>query len=800
MGNGTENANNYNVFGRSGITNNRAFAYSFTPGTTDYLATDDNDGAGPDTATAIGSILDTTLANNGGPTSTHALVAGSPAVDLAPSAACTAAPVNGVDQRGYPRNVDGNASASTNECDTGAYEYLSSPPPTTGTIVIVKQATPADDTSFGFSEDITPGTFSLSDPSNDTETFTSVTPGSYTVTEDALSGWSVDAVSCDDTDSLGDTGTRAASIELAAGETVTCTFSNSRDTGTIVIVKDATPQDDTVFGFNEDITPGTFNLSDPSTPSKTFSDVPTGNYTVTEDAESGWSVESVTCDDANSNGYPGTRSASINVEDGETVTCTFGNSRDTGTVIIQKVAAPADDTVFDYTENIHGGGGFFALSDPSDDTEQFDDVPTGAYNVNETPKPGWTLDSIVCDDGNSSGNTATGQATINVEKDEVVTCVFYNSLDRGTIVIVKEATPADDTPFDFTEDITPGGFALLDPADNTETFSDVPAGSYTVTETGEAGWTLDDIVCDDGNSTGDTGTGAATINLEKGETVTCTFSNSAIVVPPTTDVFVSAVSSGVTDDAVAFGPHDILRWSGGAWSKWFDGSAAGLMPSGQNVHNIMAFWIPDPSQPDVAMTFSQNRRTVPGVGYVDGMDIVWWDGSAFSLWFDGQDVGLTVLTTEKVDSLHVLDGSQAPPALAAAAGGSCDAYLLISTQGAGKVPNYSGGTIKFGGEDMLGFCMTQSGATTTGKWMLVLDGSAEGMPKDSLTGLSASADGQTIYLTTRSTFVVDSAAGGHSMVYKYEFATGEFSGPYFSAPAEGLPPRVAGLQVEGTLP
>ena len=796
VGNGTENANNYNVFGRSGITNNRAFAFSFTPGATDYLATDDNDGAGPDTATAIGSILDTTLANNGGPTSTHALVAGSPAVDLAPSAACAAAPVNGVDQRGYPRNIDGNASASANECDTGAYEYLSSPPPTTGTIVIVKAATPADDTVFGFTEDITPGNFSLSDPSNDTETFSNVSPGSYTVSEDAAAGWTLDDVTCDDDNSTGDTGTRAASIELAAGETVTCTFSNSRDTGTIVIVKAATPADDTVFGFTEDITPGTFNLSDPASPSKTFSDVPTGNYTVTEDAVNGWSVDTVTCNDANSYGYPGTRSASISLEDGETVTCTFSNSRDTGTIVIVKAATPADDTPFDFNEDITPDT--FSLSDPSSPSTTFSDVPTGSYTVSEDALAGWTLDDVTCDDGNSTGDTGTATASIELEKDETVTCTFSNSLDTGTIIIVKEATPADDTPFNFTEDITPGGFALLDPSDPSETFTDVPAGSYTVTEGAAPGWTLDDVSCDDGNSTGNTGTRAASINLEDGETVTCTFSNT--MVPPTTDVFVSAVSAGVTDDNLAFGPHDILRWSAGTWSKWFDGSAAGLMPTGPNVHNVMAFWIPDPGQPDVAMTFSQNRRTVPGVGFVDGMDIVWWDGSAFSLWFDGQDVGLTVLTTEKVDSLHVLDGGMAPPALAAAAGGSCDAYLLISTQGAGKVPNYSGGTIKFGGEDMLGFCMTQSGATTTGKWILVLDGSAEGMPKDSLTGLSASADGQTIYLTTRSTFVVDSAVGGHSMVYKYEFASGQFSGPYFSAPAEGLPPRVAGLQVEGTLP
>ena len=600
VGNGTENANNSNVFGRSDITNNRAFAYSFTPGATDVTAT--SNGTQP---TALANILNTTLANNGGPTNTHALVAGSPAVDLAPSTACTAAPVNGVDQRGDPRNVDGNGAASANECDAGAFEY-DPPPPPTGDIVIVKEATPADNTPFDFTEDI-PGPnsgFTLTDPADNTETFDDVAPGVYTVIETGETGWSLDDITC----------------------------------------------------------------VDPS------------NNTTTD--ESG-----------------GT--AVINLSGGETVTCTFSNSRDTGTVVIQKEADPADDTVFDFTENIHGGGGLFTLSDPSDNIEQFDDVPTGSYTVNETAKAGWTLDSIVCDDANSTGDTNTGQATINLEKGEVVTCVFSNS--------------------------------------------QLP--------------------------------------------------------PPVADIYVSAEGDGLTDDGLSYGSHDILAWDGTAWSKWFDGSAAGLMPNGKFKHNINALWIPDTAGDDVVMSFTQDARFVDGVsGKVDGMDLVWWDGSGFSLWFDGQDVGLTVLTKEKIDGLHVLDGSQAPPALTAAAGGSCLNYLLISTAGDGQVPNYSGGNIKFDGTDVLGFCMTQSGATTQGKWIRVLNGKAEGMPGQALINLSASDDGQTLYLTTRATFNVDSATGGHSMVYRYDFATGEFSGPFFSAPANGMNNRVDGLQVDGNLP
>ena len=53
------------------------------------------------------------LANNGGATQTHALGAGSPAIDAGDPATCLAPPVSGVDQRGFARPA---------ACDIGAYE------------------------------------------------------------------------------------------------------------------------------------------------------------------------------------------------------------------------------------------------------------------------------------------------------------------------------------------------------------------------------------------------------------------------------------------------------------------------------------------------------------------------------------------------------------------------------------------------------------------------------------------------------------------------------------------------------
>jgi len=109
-------ANNFNLFGHSGLTGAQAF-YGFTPGPSDLSAT--ADGTRP---TALGAILGPTLADNGSPTRTHALIAGSPAVDAVPAGNC----VTTTDQRGAPRPQDGDGNTVA-DCDIGAFELAMQP-------------------------------------------------------------------------------------------------------------------------------------------------------------------------------------------------------------------------------------------------------------------------------------------------------------------------------------------------------------------------------------------------------------------------------------------------------------------------------------------------------------------------------------------------------------------------------------------------------------------------------------------------------------------------------------------------
>jgi hypothetical protein len=103
---------NSNLFGHRELPNAQAVS-GFTPGSTDITAT--SNGNNP---TGLSNILNSTLANNGGPTRTHALVAGSPAIDTVADGTC---PPPNQDQRGVRRPQDGDNDGAA-ICDTGAFE------------------------------------------------------------------------------------------------------------------------------------------------------------------------------------------------------------------------------------------------------------------------------------------------------------------------------------------------------------------------------------------------------------------------------------------------------------------------------------------------------------------------------------------------------------------------------------------------------------------------------------------------------------------------------------------------------
>ena len=101
-----------------------------------------------------------------------------------------------------------------------------------GSITIVQQVS-GPDTTVGFTSTLAALATSIATSSGTGQVVAeNVATGSYTVTAEDLSaaGYAVTGISCNDSDSVGDIANRSASIQLAAGEHVTCTFTtvNSR--------------------------------------------------------------------------------------------------------------------------------------------------------------------------------------------------------------------------------------------------------------------------------------------------------------------------------------------------------------------------------------------------------------------------------------------------------------------------------------------------------------------------------------------------------------------------------------------
>jgi hypothetical protein len=104
----------------------------------------------------------------------------------------------------------------------------------------------------------------------------------------------------------------------------------------------------------------------------------------------------------------------------------------------------------------------------------------------------------------------------------------YDNQNRGTVRIFKETEPAGSArrfSFHPSANLAPADFDL---ADGESVELRPQPGTYTVTEAATNGWKVDFIVCDDANSTASGAT--ATIVVDPGETVTCSFVNAEV--PP----------------------------------------------------------------------------------------------------------------------------------------------------------------------------------------------------------------------------------------------------------------------------
>jgi hypothetical protein len=431
-----------------------------------------------------------------------------------------------------------------------------------GSITIVKDAVPNDAQDFSFTttgDGMTPSPFALDDDANVTlsnsQQFNNLTPGgaARTVTEGATAGWTLSNIVCsgatESTVQIGadadfDAGDNTVSIVVAAGENVSCTFTNTAGSSLDVekqTIGGTASFDYTVLGGG--LAPFSRNTAG-ANPTTTAPFTFTGANAVetkyvTETALAGYVLTDIQCtlggavitygtgqggaftQNTTAGFDAGDNTIKVELTAGDNPSCTFVNSAGSSLDIEKQTLGGTAS--FDYTVNGGGLAPFSRSTAANNPSQNAAFVFTGAdavgtKYVTETALAGWTLTNITCSAGGAVITIGTGQGgafsqgtsagfdagdnTVKVEltAGDNPSCTFENSKD-ATVDIEKISLGGTGT-FEFVETgscfsglsrttTTAGVATTTDPGACPAPF---PNDQY-VQETAPAGWALTLISC-----------------------------------------------------------------------------------------------------------------------------------------------------------------------------------------------------------------------------------------------------------------------------------------------------------------
>ena len=371
---------------------------------------------------------------------------------------------------------------------------------TRGKIIVDKVTDPSSDTtSFDFTT--TYGSpFSLTHAATPNDSGL-IIPGTYQVTETPNSDY-VTTATC--TSSLAHPADNPNSIDLAAGEVVTCTFTNAKKpklTVTKIVVNDngGTKQisDFPLFVDGNSVSSGVKNTST------------VGSHTVTETTDPGYT---------STIGGHCAPDGSITLAAGDDKECTITNDDNAPSLTLVKQVVndnggTAQATDFTLTATgptpISGAGG----------TSSGASFDAGTYTLSETNVTGYTAGDWNCVGGTQNGSDIT------LALGESATCTIINNDNAPSLTLVKQVVNGSDpggtaSASDFTLTAAgPTGFSGVGPSvSNGPSFD---AGMYTLSETGPAGYDASPWVCVGGSQSDNK------ITLGLGQSATCTITNTA---------------------------------------------------------------------------------------------------------------------------------------------------------------------------------------------------------------------------------------------------------------------------------
>ncbi|MDO8498851.1 MAG: hypothetical protein Q7S44_03635 [bacterium] len=386
-----------------------------------------------------------------------------------------------------------------------------------------------------------------------------VAAGTYTISEQQQENYHVTGLICGETE-YGET--ESQEIAIDPGDSLVCTFTNTRDTGSLQVNKEVDIDGDGEFdGGNDQANDLGFRWGiDSETPEHLMGSVadplPTGSYSVSENDIAGYTFtgwydnnsDFGSCDEPEEETLP----ESINVSTDNQSSITLCNSRDTGRIIIQKLIdedgdlQTTDDRIpgADWVMDVDGTGQdtsnpSLPTTDENGNTET-GNIKTGEYTAVEGSKEGYHIVSASCSAGEeSSRGTYDGTDSVDgieVGKDETVNCTFINTQNDGSITILKNIDNNGDGDTDDEGDVRNAQGWTYDIADGDQNIpmggdKSLARGSYTISEDEQAGYKLLGWSCFQGEENEQTGTtNSIEISVRNGSETTCTFENQ--VLPP----------------------------------------------------------------------------------------------------------------------------------------------------------------------------------------------------------------------------------------------------------------------------
>jgi fimbrial isopeptide formation D2 family protein/uncharacterized repeat protein (TIGR01451 family) len=343
-----------------------------------------------------------------------------------------------------------------------------------------------------FSFTVQPGAISENfeaDP--DCSNLVAVEPGTYSVTEPAVSGYATSYDNC-------------TNVAVASGEIETCTITNNDQGATLTVTKIVINDN----GGTAEVADFPLFIDGNATSSGSPVSVNAGLHTVSETGDT---------DYAATIGGDCAADGSVSIALGQSKSCTItNNDAAPGLTLVKAVTNDngGSTAASAWTLTASGPTGFSGAGPSVSNGASFD---AGTYNLSESGPDGYTGSAWVC-----VGGTQDDDDTVTLALGESATCTITNDDQAPGLTLVKSVkndnggtASADDWTLTASG---PTGFSGAGPSVSNGASFD--AGTYNLSESGPEGYTGSAWVCVGGTQDDDD-----TVTLALGESATCTITN-----------------------------------------------------------------------------------------------------------------------------------------------------------------------------------------------------------------------------------------------------------------------------------